>query len=210
MAKKAVAELPQTSQAKSEKGLTLIEVLIAIAIIASVIAIGVPRLGRNLGTQLRSVTRKIIILNKQIHHHARLKNKTYRLVIDLGKKDENIESSITLESASGAALLADPEATPARTEKNEKQKGPFSKDADLLKKPIILPQGVRFEDVEVETHRDPIKEGKAYIYFFPQGLVTKAIIHITDDRKLKWSLIVNPLTAQTTIQDKYVYFRDLE
>jgi general secretion pathway protein H len=212
MAKKAELESPPISLAKSNRGLTLIEILITVAIIAAVVAIGVPRLGRSLGSQIRAISRKIIVLNKQIHHSARLKNKTYRLVIDFGNDTEGRDPLIIVESATGAQLLADPEATPDRFAKNDdkKKKGPFSPDTEMLKKPITLPTGVRFLDVETENNRDPVKEGRAYIYFFANGLVTRSIIHITNGDKMNWSLIVNPLTARTDIQDKIVTMKDLE
>jgi general secretion pathway protein H len=211
MDKKAEKESRQISTATTSKGFTLIELMISIAIIAFVVAVGIPKLGRSTGSQFKAIARKIIVLNKELHHYARLKNKTYRLVMDFG--DAEHAPIFYVESASGAQLADSPDASPTPSRKkgdDKKPKGPFSVDQEVLKKPISLPYGVTFEDVESETYPKPIKEGKAYIHFYPQGLVQRTIIHLHGGDKFNWSLIVNPLTADTTIRDEYVKLKDLQ
>ncbi len=192
------------------KGFTLIELMIAIAIIAFVVAIGIPKLGRSTGSQFKAIARKIVVLNKELHHYARLKNKTYRLVMDFGAENKN--ASFYVESASGSQLIVeqDTDKNFSRNNNDEKKTAVFSVDQEVLKKPILLPYGVKIDDVETETSNKPITEGKAFIHFFPQGLVQKTVIHLNGGDKLKWSLIVNPLTAETTIRDEYVKLRDLQ
>jgi general secretion pathway protein H len=196
-------------------GFTLVELLVTLGIIAFVVAIAIPKLGRTLGTQLRATTRRVVSLNKELHHFARLKNKTYRLVIDFG--DSNHKPSFDVESATTRQLLNPPDATPPpekkkKDDKNKKpeDEDPFAEDSEVLKKKIDLPYGVQFEDVETDNVEKPITEGKAYVVFFPEGLVQRAIIHLTDGKNIHWSLIINPLTGQTTVETEYIKLKDLD
>jgi general secretion pathway protein H len=194
-----------------QKGFTLIELLLTLAIVGFVVAIGIPKLGRSLGSQLRATTRRIVIVNREIHHSARLKHKAYRLVIDFGDKEKKSGGSFYVESGSSRELLDDPESTPSLHKSSGKAPpSPFTVDSEILKKPVELPRGVSFEDVEIEDLKKPVTDGKAYIHFFPQGLIQKAIIHITDGKKIHWSLIINSLTANTEIVDEYIKLKDTE
>src|SRR5579863_7602896 len=83
---------------ENQKGFTLIEILFVLGIITFIVAIAIPKLGRTLGTQLRATTRKIMTLDNELHHFARIKNKTYRLVIQFGDPDH--KSKFYVESAS--------------------------------------------------------------------------------------------------------------
>jgi len=193
------------------KGFTLIELLITLGIIAFVIGMGIPRLGRSLGSQLRSTTGRLVTLNKELHHFARLKNRTYRLVIQFG--DSLHKSKFFVESAEAKQLLAPPDATPPPSSIKDKDKAPppvWTIDREALKKPVELPEGVQFEDVENDTKDKPITEGTAYIVFFPAGLVQHSVIHITDSKKIHWTLVINPLTAQTEIRTEYIKMKDLQ
>ena len=168
-------------------------------------------MGQTLGTHLKATTRKLVTLSREIHHSARLKNRTYRLIIDFGNAEKKTGPAFYVESGSGRELAPSPDATPPSSfSKETKQTVAFSTDTELLKRPAELPKGVQFEDVEIENRDKPITEGKAVIYFFPQGLIQKSVIHITDGKKLHWSLIINPLTAETEIRDVYIKLKDTE
>jgi general secretion pathway protein H len=197
---------------KNQKGFTLIEILFVLGIITFIVAITIPKLGRTLGTQLKSTTRKIITLSNELHSFSRIKNKTYRLVIQFGDVDH--KARLYVESASKRQLMAAPDAGPTpELTKEEKEKpenqDPFSQDKEFLKVPIELPRGVQFEDVENDTSKKPITEGKAYVIFFPEGLVERSVIHITDGKKIHWSLIINPLTGHTDLETEYIKLKDL-
>jgi prepilin-type N-terminal cleavage/methylation domain-containing protein len=192
-------------------GFTLIEIMFVMAIIAFVVGIGIPRLGKNLGSQVRTLTRKIVVLNKDLHHMSRLRNKTYRLAISFG--DATHAGSMWVESANSKQLLDPPDATPTPQPHTSLDKpppaGPFSTDTELLKKPIVLPDAVKFEDVEIDPKGKPIQDGRAYIHFFPEGLVQEAVIHIGDGKTMHWSLVIEPLTGYTDVIEGEKHLKDI-
>jgi hypothetical protein len=186
--------------------------MVVLLIIAVVIGMTIPRLGKSLGSQMKTITRKIVVLDKELHHFARLRNKTYRLVLDFGNKDNKKAPKIYVESASTRQLLAPPEATPTpRPFGSDKAPPPvFTSDKEFLKKPIELPGGVIFEDVESSAYPKPVTEGQAFVHFFPEGLVQETIIHLTDGKDMHWSLVINPLTADTEVLTTYKKLKDIQ
>lgn len=74
--------------------------------------------------------------------------------------------------------------------------------------PIVLPEGVNIVSVRTEHDFEPITEGEAYLYFFPQGRTQMAHIQVEDkDGKNQYTIIIQPLTGRVTIVPEIV---DLE
>lgn len=193
----------------SQKGFTLIEIMIVLAIIAAIMSIAAPRLLRN-DTNVKPIARKILVLSKEIRTKARLTNSTYRLVI---KMDDKNESSYWVERASGPRLV-DPEAYEKEREnagkKAEDLPPPlFQIDKTLTRKEQSLPRGLYFGSVETINNKTPITSGMAYIHYFPEGFVEASALQITDGNKLTWTLVFNPLTGQADIIEKAQSLRDL-
>ena len=197
-------------RSQNQNGFTLIEIMVVVAIIAFVAVMAVPRLGKTLGTQLSTSTRNMVILSKELHHFARLRNKTYRMVIGFG--DLTHKASVWVESASEEVLLAPADATPTPEPRNgdkTPQKGTFGKDGEVLHKPIEFPDGVNFEDVQYDSKAKPITQGAAYIHYFPEGLVQQTVIHLGDGKNIHWTLIINPLTGYTDILKERREYKDI-
>jgi len=66
----------------SNKGFTLLEMLIVIALLAGIVGIAVPRIRKN-NTNAKAVVREITVLSKEVHNFAQLKNATYRIVFNM-------------------------------------------------------------------------------------------------------------------------------
>lgn len=193
----------------SRGGFTLIEIMISVIIIALVVGTALPRLTRSTGSQTRKITRQVVSLNRELRNFARLKQKTYRLVIDFGS--EKSGPGLYVESASNMELLGNKdEEESTDSKKGDERKSPFQIDKEVLKKPIELPSGINFESVELEGREGPITSGQAYIHFFPHGLVQRSIINIGDGKSLHWSLVIQPLTGQTLIKTDRVQLKDFE
>lgn len=151
---------------------------------------------------IKSVVRHMLVLSKEIRHQARLKSSTYRLVIDLNEK----EPKYWVERTQGIVLRETPDERKKRedlekrdSDDAKKKKDPFERDPRLTKKPIPLPPGLFFGQVEVLGMEQPAKTGTEYIYFSPEGFVEPSILQITDRKNLTWTLAFHPLTGQVDI-----------
>ena len=193
----------------SRRGFTLIEILIVLAIIATIMAVAAPRLFRS-NVNIRSVIHKIAIQSKEIRNRARLSNSTYRLVLNM----EGDKHQYWIERSNGPQAV-DPKAIEEalEKEKNKDEDAPpplFQMDKSLLRGPQDLPGGLRFAQVETLSHAEPVIAGKAYIHFFPQGFVEGSAVQITDGKKLTWTLVFNPLTGQADIIEKAISLKDVQ
>lgn len=191
---------------RSNRGFTLIEVMIVLAIIAGIMALGAPRLFKK-NTNIKSQARKIMVLVKETRTKARLNNSTYRLAIDMS--DE--ANKYWVERGSGP-IKVDPEAYKEKSsfEKDEAPKSPYEIDKSLTKKEQKLEKGLKFGSLETDNMESPIKDGLAYIHFFPQGFIEGSALQITDGKNLTWTLVFNPLTGQADIIEKETTLKDID
>lgn len=86
---------------------------------------------------------------------------------------------------------------------------PFKPDSSIFKKEQSLPSGYRFVQIESGAHDLILKDGLAYIHFFPQGLIEPSAIQISDPKKNVWTLVFNPITGQTDIIPEAKELKDL-
>jgi type II secretory pathway pseudopilin PulG len=209
------------------------EVLIVLALVAGLFALGLPRM--NLGRDnLRKTSREIAVLVREIRLQARLQQSTYRLVFDFS---DNLRPHYWVEKARGQinpqdmglqSLERRAEAARARergTHIDREKPSPFQVDTKILKEPKSLPRGIQIRSIEVQRAQIYVpsedstastkastlndSEGLRAIHFSPQGLVELSTIQIQNSREQVWSLIVNPLTGQTSIVTRAVSLDEL-
>lgn len=165
----------------------------------------------NRGTEMKAAVRRFSTITKKLRNRARLDNKTYRMVFDL-PIDKNKEQSYWIESTDKEALLLnedqreelEDDTEEVETETGEKVKQDpqgFVMDAAVLKGgQESLPDGLFFDSIEIDG--DPIEkvtDGRVYVYFFPQGYVQGAALHLTNRDTLNWTLVIQSLTGRTEI-----------
>lgn len=194
----------------NKRGFTLIEVMIVIAIIAGLIAVGAPRLLKK-DTNIKTVARQITVLVKEIRNQAKMFNSTYRLVIRM----EQGQESYWVEKAGGPALIDTEklkEEYEGKHKDSKKEEGAppplFQIDKRLSKKEKTLPSNLHFAQVETLNMAQPLTSGLAYIHFFPEGLLEASAIQITDNKNT-WTLVFNPLTGQADIVEKATNLKDI-
>lgn len=193
---------------KKNRGFTLIEVMIVLALVAALVAFGVPRLFKK-DNNIRKVARQFIAMSREIRNQARLSNSTFRIVIVLDDKGD----TYWVERANGLQPI-DPNAAEKEKEKDEdKENAPpplFKKDNFLFKKDKELPSGLRFSSIETMNMKAPQTSGTAYIYFFPEGFVEAAAVQIAGPNNVTWTLVFNPLTGQADIIEKAQALKDIQ
>ncbi|MEN0059009.1 MAG: type II secretion system protein [Bdellovibrio sp.] len=192
----------------SQRGFTLIEIMIVLAIVAALITVAAPRLVSKEGN-IKAVSRKILVLSKEVRNKARLTNSTYRLAISM----EANEEKYWVERANGPQLV-DPLAYEKEKEKSKDQENAppplYQMDKSFGKQEQRLPKGLRFGSVETVNMKEPLTSGVAYIHFFPEGFVEAAALQITNGNNLTWTLVFNPLTGQADIIEKAQSLKDIQ
>ena len=208
--------MKMTSKAgKNSRGFTLFELLVAIAIAGLAMTAVLSQMGRVLDRDFKSSSSKLARTIRYLYNKSSTENIAIRLVFDF----EN--SSYMVEASSDPVSLvherfADKKEEEAKKEAKEAEKKEGEEDLiqprepvfgpteSYLLKPIHLPEGVFFKDIYAEHQIERVSAGKAYIYFFPQGYVEKAIINLRDEEdEVHYSLDVNPISGAVKIEAEY-------
>jgi general secretion pathway protein H len=199
------------------RGMTLLEIGIALAIVAAVIALAVPTVSSVARVQLRQRTGQLAGGIRALYGASAVAGKSCRLVMDLDA------STYWSECAAGSVRLA-AEGERARSGAREAtreeellatvaQRGDAVSDeyrarAELARKSAFTPTGdipktalggsVRFAGVWVSHQPERYVAGKAFLYFWPSGLTETASIQLAqgDDAN---TILVQPLTGKVRI-----------
>ena len=120
------------------------EILIVLAIIGAIVAIGVPKLANRKG-QMRSEIQRIAVLSREIFNAARLQNRTFRLVFDLGING----ARYYVESAAGQVQLLTEEQQKELDEKTSERREALAKQRDCE---FPLPSAQACQDFVAAEH----------------------------------------------------------
>jgi general secretion pathway protein H len=204
-----------------ERGLTLIEVVIAIALIGLLTASLL--FGKNMlvGSRVKSAATLIVSSVRFGMARANSTGRPARLVIDFDKKQLVIEEaagSLMLrekgEDQTGGADPATAAETKARLEAERIIEGPHAPRAKFgklsnvkgaieeLAKGRPLGDGVEVVSVRTEHDDEPLHEGRAYIYFWPGGTTERAVVQLkkAGDKEAALTVVLSPLTGRAKIE----------
>lgn len=183
--------ISSTGAARNNRsGFTLLEVLVTVGLVALIMTLAVGRLNRATDRDLRMAARKLGSTVHLLYNKAVMEGAQIRLVISLEDRAYWAE-----RADEGRPLLKG----------DEKEEGDFSKEGLSLLRKTELPKKVFFKDVFAEHQSGPISEGKAYVYFFPQGYAERAVINLRDAKdESHFSVSVAPLTGEVAIEREYV------
>lgn len=216
-------------KARRDSGLTLIEISIALLIVALLIFIAVPSIEAIAGVRAREEAGKLSGAIRYLYGHAALTGKTCRLRFDLDEQSYSAQcteqrftvSGVKEKSREGRKLEEDERPSSRRTsssvqdellgdaqqlqEKVEKQ-AEFSDFTDEEIKPHVMPMGANLS-VWTTRQTERYTQGEAFLYFFPQGYTERAQLYVSDDEGDDvYTLTVSPLSGKVRVEfgDKVV------
>jgi general secretion pathway protein H len=196
----------------ARRGLTLIEIIVVIAIVAIVMGVAVSGSMQLPSARLRRTATMITSAIKVGYTRATATSRNLRLVMDLDKQKVWLEESevpmlVQSKDKTGTGG-ADPvtQAERAALEEGGKLvKGPpIAKPRFTGKDGKPLPRGIGFRQVQAAHDDSPRTAGRAYLYFWPGGLTERAAIQIrigeSDEDYQTLTLLVSPLTGKVTVK----------
>lgn len=209
------------------RGLTLIELVIAIALIG--LLTGSLLFGKNMlvGSRVKSAATLLASSVRFGLTRANATGKPARLVIDLDKKELAIEEASTSlmlrqkgKDQTGGAEASTTAEAKARTEAERIVEGPhaarprFAKLSGVtgaveeLAKGRKLGDGVEIVQVRTEHDDEYVREGRAYIYFWPGGTTERAVVQLkkAGDKEASLTVVLSPLTGRAKIEKGGVEF----
>ena len=199
------------------RGLTLIEVLIALGIAAMLVAIAVPAVSSITRAQLRQKSGQLASGIRALYGQSAITGQSCRLAIDLENgsyQAECAKSAVRLSeegerSRNGVREDSDAEVLLARAAKDRESLSDEDKERlDLMAKDTFAPSpeipktqlgtNVRFSKVWVSHQQERYTGGTAYLYFWPSGQTEAASIQLAQGDDLI-TLLVAPLTGRVRI-----------
>jgi general secretion pathway protein H len=198
------------------RGLTLIEISIALAIAALLVSISVPAISSITRAQLRQKSGQLSGGIRALYGQSAIAGKSCRLALDLDKSEYQAECARGAVRLSGEPELSRNSREPSRDEELlARAKGDRSSLSDedrvrveLLRKSAFAPSAevprtalggsVRFRKVWVSHQQEGLTAGTAYLYFWPSGQTEAASIELAQGDDVT-TLLVSPLTGRVRL-----------
>ena len=188
---------------RSQRGLSLVEMLVVLAIMAALMMISVSAFGPVKHSQLRAEAMRVSGALRMVYGRAAVNGLRYQVTFDLDANSFSVECS-------PENVLLDPEddGEDRPFYANDDEADPFglgSSPPTLLdcSEPLLSPTTMR-HDVEIlrvltTHHREPAEDGTATIAYFPNGFVERSLIWIGYDDGMVLTLSVDPMTGRVFI-----------
>jgi hypothetical protein len=152
-------------------GFTMLEIVLVLFLLVGMLTLVIPRI--SLGESLGSIGRKWVGAMKSFQEMAMMTQKTVRLYVDI---DRNMYWPMVIDG--------------------KEEKIPLDPTWAV---PIVLPETVRFADIQIGT---TVKQaGRVDIFFYPNGRIDPAIVHLTDMSNNIVGVFVEPVTAMIRMTD---------
>lgn len=181
----------------SRGGFTLIELLVTLAVVGLIMGLAINQVGKMTGKNMKAQARRFASTIRFLYNKSIADGAVLRLVFDF---DEN---KYWVEKSSDRLTLTREEKKKEGEEEGE-EKSSFSITESYVLKPVKLPRGVYLKDIYAEHQSGAVGEGKAYLYFFPQGYVERSVINLRDKNdELHYSLEINPISGNAKIDKEY-------
>lgn len=172
-------------RSRSSSGMTLMEVMVAIAIVGLVVMAMTASVGGIFGARLDASANKLSGMVRYTYSLATLTGNVHRIVVNIDEKSYRVE---TVQEQKECFLGVEEEKEKAKKlEDNplaaiEDLTGSSVKDSRV--KTEKLPNGISFVGVMTRHNSKVVEEGEESIYFFPDGTAERAMIWLTDEDEI--------------------------
>ncbi|HSW74030.1 MAG TPA: prepilin-type N-terminal cleavage/methylation domain-containing protein [Candidatus Limnocylindria bacterium] len=181
---------------KPQRGFTLIEVLIALAIVALIMAVAIPYIKpRDAVQERKTVVARLNALTSMARHNALMTGKTHKILFDFEKR----------------AVRLDIE-TNKKNDKNE----PIFEPVKGLALPHLVawPESLVIKNFYIEGYDEMERSssrtrGSVWFFVVPDGLAQDVVINGIDttDKKngkpVQFGLVLNPFSARFEVHDTF-------
>lgn len=169
---------------RSQKGFTMIELLVVTILVSALVYIAVPRLRSSTDFNIKSASRSLTGTIKYLYNEAAFKKNIYRLVFDIDRDEYWVEVLVNNE---------------------------YLISTEHLHQRRRLPSGVHFQGILTERNaarNSTLGQEPDYILFLPTGYVEPAAIHLQSENGDNYTLQTKPYTGGTRVYDEYVNVLD--
>jgi hypothetical protein len=156
---------------RSSAGFTMLEIMLVLFLVVGMLSMVIPKI--SIGENLGSVARRWVGALKSFQEMAMITQKTVRLYVDI---DRGMYWPMVIEG--------------------KEEKIPLDPTWAM---PILLPETVRFADVQVGVNRK--EAGRAEIFFYPNGRIDQATVHLMDLNQNIMGVFVEPVTSLIRLTD---------
>jgi len=186
---------------KTNKGFTLLEVLVVLIIIGLALGVVIPQAEKIFRTNLKLAASNVAGALRYAFDYAIMNQRTTRIVFDFDKNYYYIESANP-----GVLISLQKEEEKKNIAKNEDEEEDkiFSKIQGLWSRNINLPSGVYFDSILDYEYNIEVKENIGFMYFFSHGETQSIIIRLKSKGSGFYSLKINPINADIRIEGRYI------
>lgn len=186
----------------SNAGLSLVEIIIVLAIMAGMLLIAVPVVGSLTNAQLRAEAMRMSGALRMVYGRAAINGLRYELRLNLDTDTYSVacgDGNVFVDPAGPEEIdeddLDDPEADPFGLGFAQ----PTLEDcSEPLLEQRTLKHGVEILRVLTQHHTDPVEDGEATIAYFPNGFVERSLIWLQQDEAVL-TLAIDPMSGRVHI-----------
>ena len=193
---------------QSSRGLTLIEILVAIAVFVSSLIFILPQINRS-ENKVKKNLRNLQALNRTLYSYSRIYNRSYRLVLETKEEESSywVEIKKTLDEKQQELIAQTEEQKEENLEKDWTEENSkdiphpfFEKDSALLKKPVKLPEEMQF------VWPDSVDKDQEIVYItYNPHFISPPVTIFLKKQNFTWTLLFNPIAGELEIsQDESI------